>query len=348
MPVTEPTPEELTQMTTRLSETFLKSVKEIFSSPEMINDAVLFRGMLIDEPAKGNIATLETVASQFDSAGNKIEGERFTYHEDERAKREIGWLAPDNISEREKIAVTSAYFKAGVDMLANIYGVAYVSKLADIIRPTIANELKNVMGFVSPNDYTPKQEMADKIDYLLQSENMQALVKKVLSNMKVIPEFKKGGEEAKAFAQGHLQKQLDKLPEEEKESSKALIKQKLLMRTHKAVEDFTQSCNPDKLFEQMTAIKRENDNRPGRHGFKTDSTDIINSVTRLAQKLFGSRNNSLTLESQKPSHEGMFGKTSSASSSPPKSPSPASPRGINSDYESDNEDKKSQPRKKSI
>jgi len=281
---TPPTEIQMQEMTEKLASEFLMDLQKIFSNAENINEAVLDRGMLINEPGKGNVATLATVADQFDAQGNQIPGSLYTYHEPERRDREkANLLRSTDISDRENIALASAYFKAGIDIMQPYPGNIFVNKIINILRPTIANELRNVVGFTDGLSYTPRNDMKEKIADLLQPQNLDLLAEKIFKYYQIMPQLTQMAAKAKTYADTHWEKALSKNPAPDKRENIDFKKQ-LLTRTHAAVKEFVETANAEKFLAEMQQVTALNKSRTSKGlGFKTETTDMINKIYKLAQ-----------------------------------------------------------------
>jgi hypothetical protein len=356
----EPTNEELVAKTSELLALYLKGIVANFTdtaegtAADKINDAINFRGMLINEPAKGNIATLADVADQFDAQGNRTDTAQFTMHNPDRANLEIKYLIGADKSDREDITFASVYFKQGADMLANNRMVAYAPKLGDVLRPTVANELRDVVGFTDPLGYTPRAEFIAKVNSLLETKNFNDMVKAIVTNFKAIPAITAAGRSAKEFAENHISDKLtgirktdDFKTSDQRKYESYVTKYSLLQQTYNAAIEFAGSCDRNKLIETMVEIKRENETRKtGILGIKTKTTDIINQVTLLSQRLLNP--NQKSLSSDRSPRPGLFtgSKSGSPDSSGSKSPSPVDSPRPDTDSDSDDEKQDRRPRSK--
>ena len=341
--ITGLTPQGLITKTTELSKAYLEELLTIFSSSAKLNEAVKDRATLIINPSVRNVndATLADVDDQFDAQGNKLSDATFTQHNPIRADLERKeFLRSENISERESIALVCAYFGASTTLILNNPNpnLTYFSKLIEAIRTTVANELRDCAGLSDPKGFELKKDMVDKIKSML--ENPFDLVNKTISFLTIYPLLKEKSEQAKKFAEGHLEDNL-KDSTDEAYITKVKLKQNLLDRTHTAINDFAINQDASKLLSTMLVIQKENNDR---HGKKGKATKIINDVAGTAQDYITSLNNTSTIGHSSVVKVGMFGRSVSASPSPTP-PSSNSPR--MSDSSNGSDDEKKSPKRKS-
>ncbi|MES2217950.1 MAG: hypothetical protein V4501_06030 [Pseudomonadota bacterium] len=154
-----------------LADVYMAAVIDFLDGKENINEAIMMRGIIIEDPLtkgkSGNNATLDSIESHFDDAGNrKAQVATFTYHEPDRRDREKVRFLSEELSDREKIALAAVYFTAGVIAKKGYEHNADATKCLDAIQVYVANEMRGTKLFAEPMGYKISDEFADKLNLL--------------------------------------------------------------------------------------------------------------------------------------------------------------------------------------
>jgi hypothetical protein len=182
---------------TALAAHYIELLNESLSNKNAINNAVIERQILINQDPsntknKGNRASLDEVADQFDENGNLKKNATVSYHAMTRVNDERNnFKLQPSMGEWAKIALAAAYFKAGSDMIMENSMVEAQEKMSgkkmdtaqeklegrlftkclSAIQLIVAAELHQVAGFKNPTGYELNDATKNKLASLQTDAN---------------------------------------------------------------------------------------------------------------------------------------------------------------------------------
>ncbi len=152
-----------------LIEYYLQRVKaQLQGGAESVNRAISNRRFIFDLRDINGRPTLATLANQFDANGNKLETATFRYLDETLFESESQlYLRPDNMSDRERIALLCIFHCAAAD---GIFTPLNQTKrgILQVFQIVVANRIRDVAGFTAPLGYEPNPKMIKIIDAMMQ------------------------------------------------------------------------------------------------------------------------------------------------------------------------------------
>lgn len=153
---------------------YIQGLVKTLKEEKSINAAVKERQILIINPkvSNENNAKLSDVQDQFNENGQRKKDATFVYHSPERTETEMAYqLDTKRMSDWEKIAFVSAYFKVASDVILKNAVLdpsnKKISQYVEEIRMLCANELRAVVGFKKSPGYETNDATNQKLSYLL-------------------------------------------------------------------------------------------------------------------------------------------------------------------------------------
>lgn len=300
----------------QVTEEFINGVKGFLTSKkggeqksnsvaDAINKAVVERNIVQIAGVKGNKGSLTDIEKidGFDENGMIKPDATFSYSHPERTKTEMEQFSRDNMSDREKLIMTSIYFNVGSDIIE--HGVRESPAMVDKAREFVANELREVAGMKTPTSYDPSPAMLKKLDDLLIIVALQPLMQEAAD----------------------LVNYYDGL---EKKTAAHKVKSTIFQSTIEAVNQFNKNGNRQELQNEMSTISDMLANVD--RGMKISQGDARKLMDKIVEKI---KTNIVTLE-RNPSRSllhqelvskgGKFGKAAQTA--------PSSPRGAKGDQQS--------------
>jgi hypothetical protein len=276
---------------TDLASKYMESILTCLQNEENINAAVLTRGIVIEDPAvkgkNGNNATLATIKDQFGPDGNQLSGSTFTYHEPQRKEAETVRFITKDLSDREKIALASAYFTAGTEAGKKFTGNNEAMKFLDAVQILVADEMRNTKLFTKPLSYEVSNDFTTKLNVL--KERAPYVAQMSTANTQFKDQLQQEFYKVSLQKQEFLKRGNTKKPSELKGSN--ADKYKILSIITAAIDKFNQDYDIKKLSAAVNdAVAQDNQRKKGKLGTHHTS-EIIQKVAQIVASEINNRAN---------------------------------------------------------
>jgi hypothetical protein len=298
---------------TKIASEYITAVMTSLQNEASINDAILTRGIIIEDPAtkgkSGNDATLATVKDQFGPNGNQIEGTTFTYHVPERRIKERDRFISTSLNDREQIALASAYFTAGVIAGKNFTGNSEVAKFLDAVQIKVADEMRNNKLFVKPLGYQVDTGFTAKMQIL--NDNAANVAQEAIANAQFKDELQKQFYSVSLQKKSILNHAGVNKPDQLKGND--ADKYKILSIITAAIDKFGQDYDMKKLSVALTeSVSQDNQRKKGMFGTHHTS-ELIQKIAGVVTRGVNARANSNPASAPTPTE--LSSRRSSTSSS---------------------------------
>jgi hypothetical protein len=142
-------------------ENYLQNVINIFGNEKHINVAISQRALIYDPAHPRDSKTppnLSTLQNQFYANGNKRRSATFRFVDKDRAESDIQlFFRPDNITDRERIALLSIFYAATHFAFSPLNVLSRGT--VEVMQIVIAKRIRDLAGFTTPLGYEPRPEM---------------------------------------------------------------------------------------------------------------------------------------------------------------------------------------------